>query len=216
MEQNSMVSGPSPAAPAPDVAQPPPTKTKTAFSPEISKELQTLLTPNGDYADKQAAWRQLAESGKLSQAITELEHQTREDPSNAVSLAVLGQAYLNKCGTIKDVREQGILAMKADLTFDTALKVDPKNWDARFTKAVAMSYWPPEMNKSQEVMENFVTVVEQQEAQSTRPEYAQTYVWLGDQYKKAGYPDLARETWQRGARLYPNDGTLPKKLAGQP
>jgi tetratricopeptide (TPR) repeat protein len=65
-------------------------------------------------------------------------------------------------------------------------------------------------------MENFVTVVEQQEAQSTRPEYAQTYVWLGDQYKKAGYPDLARETWQRGARLYPNDGTLPKKLAGQP
>ena len=129
---------------------------------------------------------------------------------------MLGQAYLNKCGTIKDVREQGILAMKADLTFDTALKVDPKNWDARFTKAVAMSYWPPEMNKSQEVMENFVTVVEQQEAQSTRPEYAQTYVWLGDQYKKAGYPDLARETWQRGARLYPNDGTLPKKLAGQP
>jgi tetratricopeptide (TPR) repeat protein len=194
----------------------PATAAKPTFSPAINQALQTLLTPQGDYAQKQAAWKQLAESGKLDQAIKELEHQTGEDPSDAVSLAVLGQAYLNKCGASKDVREQGILGMKADMSFEAALKLDPKNWEARLIKAAAMSYWPPELNKSQEVMENLVTLVEQQEAQAARPEYAYTYVLLGDQYLKAGYPDMARDMWQRGARLYPNDGALSKKLAGQP
>lgn len=212
--QASVEATPTPAT-QPATARPA-TKVKPTFSPAISQALQTLLTPQGDYAQKQAAWKQLAESGKLDQAITELEHQTGEDPSNAVSLAVLGQAYLNKCGTIKDVREQGILAMKADMTFETALKLDPKNWEARLTKAAAMSYWPPQLNKDQEVMENLVTLVEQQEAQAARPEYAYTYVLLGDQYLKAGYPDMARDMWQRGARLYPNDTALPKRLAGQP
>jgi hypothetical protein len=206
---------PTEGVPTPPVAQTA-TKAKPTFSPAINQALQTLFTPQGDYAQKQAAWRQLAESGKLDQAIKELEHQTGDDPSDAESLAVLGQAYLNKCGTIKDVREQGILAMKADMSFEAALKLDPKNWEARLTKAAAMSYWPPELNKSQEVMENLVTLVEQQEAQAARPEYAYTYVLLGDQYLKAGYPDLARDMWQRGARLYPNDTALPKKLAGQP
>jgi hypothetical protein len=205
---------PTEGVPTPVVAQTA-TKAKPTFSPAISQALQTLFTPQGDYADKQAAWRQLAESGKLDQAIKELEHQTGEDPSDAESLAVLGQAYLNKCGTIQDVREQGILAMKSDQTLEAALKLDPKNWEARFTKTWAMAHWPPELNKSQEVMENLVTLVEQQEAQSTRPEFAQTYVLLGDQYVKAGYPDLARDMWQRGARLYPNDGALPKRLAAQ-
>ncbi|MGD0650103.1 MAG: hypothetical protein ABSA97_03015 [Verrucomicrobiia bacterium] len=206
---------PTEGVPTPPVAQTA-TKAKPTFSPAISRALETLFTPQGDYADKQAAWRQLAESGKLDQAIKELEHQTGEDPSDAVSLAVLGQAYLNKCGASKDVREQGILGMKADMTFEAALKLDPKNWEARLIKAAAMSYWPPELNKSQEVMENLVTLVEQQEAQAARPEYAYTYVLLGDQYLKAGYPDLARDMWQRGARLYPNDSALPKRLAGQP
>ena len=206
---------PTEGVPAPPSAQTA-AKVKPTFSPAISQALQTLLTPQADYAQKQAAWKQLAESGKLDQAIKELEHQTGEDPSDAVSLAVLGQAYLNKCGASKDVREQGILGMKADMSFEAALKLDPKNWEARLIKAAAMSYWPPELNKSQEVMENLVTLVEQQEAQAARPEYAYTYVLLGDQYLKAGYPDMARDMWQRGARLYPNDGALSKKLAGQP
>lgn len=190
-------------------------KAKTPFSSAVARELQTLLEPKADFADKQAAWKQLRETGKLSQAITELEHRSVEDPSDSECLAVLGQAYLQKAGTLQDMREQGILGMKADMTFEAALKVDPQNWEARFVKAVAMSYWPPELNKSQEIMENLSTLIDQQEAQSPQPYFAQTYALLGDQYKKAGYPDLARQMWQHGANLYPNDTTLRQKLTAQ-
>jgi tetratricopeptide (TPR) repeat protein len=129
--------------------------------------------------------------------------------------ALLGQAYLQKCATLQDVREQGILAMKADQAFDAALNLDANNWEARFTKAVAMSYWPTQMNRGTEVMQHFSTLVEQQEAQSPQPQFAQTYVWLGREYAKYGHAREAREIWQRGAALYPNDQELRSNLGAQ-
>jgi tetratricopeptide (TPR) repeat protein len=197
-------------------ANQPATTTKPAFSPALNQALQTLLSPQADGAQKQAAWKQLRESGKMDQAITELEHRSGEDPSDAETLAVLGQAYLHKASTIQDMREQGLLGLKADMTLEAALKVDPKNWEARYVRAYAMAQWPPQLNKSEEVMESLVTLVEQQEAQSSQPHFAATYALLGDQYVKAGRADLARETWQRGASLYPSDPALQQKLAAQP
>jgi hypothetical protein len=38
-------------------------------------------------------------------------------------------------------------------------------------------------------------------------------VLLGDQYLKAGYPDDARQMWQRGAALFPQNEVLQNKLA---
>jgi tetratricopeptide (TPR) repeat protein len=194
------------SSPTPDEAKP---DDNLAFSQAI----ETLLFPQASYPQKQAAWKQLRDTGKLDQAITELEQRIASDPRVAEYPATLGQAYLQKCGTIQDIREQGILAMKADQVFDAALSLDPSNWEARFTKAVAMSYWPTQLNKGQEVIEHFQTLVRQQEAQTPLPEFAQTYVWLGDQYQKAGSNDFARAVWQRGAALYPNDTALPKRLA---
>jgi tetratricopeptide (TPR) repeat protein len=125
----------------------------------------------------------------------------------------LGQAYLQKLGTTQDIRQQAILAMQADQTFDQALTLDPNNWDARFYKAAALSHWPADLNKSQEVMQNLSTLIDQQETRTPQPEYAQSYVLLGDQYLKAGYPDDARQMWQRGAALFPQNEVLQNKLA---
>ena len=125
-------------------------------------------------------------------------------------------AYLQKCGTIQDVREQGILAMQADKMFDTALSLDPSNWEARFMKAVAMSYWPPMLNKGDEVIQHFQTLIQQQETQTPQPQFAETYAWLGDQYQKAGRADDAKAVWQRGAALFPADEKLRTKLASAP
>jgi hypothetical protein len=203
---------------------------QTAIAPTISTEtpaddsvafkqaIETLLSPQSSYPQKQEAWKQLRDLGKMDQAIAELERRVSGNPQVADYSATLGRAYLEKAGTIQDVREQGILGMKADLAFDEALKTDPNNWEARFTKAVALSYWPPQLNKGQEVIDHFTQLINQQEAQAPQPQFAQTYVWLGDQYQKAGNADYARQIWERGAALYPNDATLPKRLtqpAGQ-
>lgn len=192
-------------APATSVAKP-------SVAATFSQPLQTLVSPQASFAQKQAAWKQLRDTGKLDESITELERAVKADPSVAEYSAALGRAYLQKLGTTQDIREQSILAMKADQTFDEALKLDPNNWDARFYKASALSHWPAELNKSQEVIENFSVLIEQQEVQAPQPQFAQSYVRLGEQYQKAGYTDLALEMWQRGAAIFPNDEALRAKL----
>ena len=171
--------------------------------------VDVLVAPEATFEQKQAVWKQLRESGKLDPVISELERRQTEDPRNAAVPAALGQAYLQKCATLQDVREQGILGMQADKVFDTALNLDPSNWEARFTKAVALSYWPATMNKGQEVIDHFLTLVQQQESQPPQPQFAETYAWLGDQYQKSGNAESARAAWQRGATCSPEMKNWP-------
>jgi tetratricopeptide (TPR) repeat protein len=113
---------------------------------------------------------------------------------------------------ISDVREQGILAMQADKLFDTALNLDPANWEARFTKAVSLSYWPASMGKTEEVIQQFTTLIQQQETQTPQAQFADSYIWLGDQYQKAGRNDDAKSVWERGVSLFPDSEKLRGKL----
>jgi tetratricopeptide (TPR) repeat protein len=193
-------------APAPVAAVP---KTSLPFQ----QALTTLTSPQASYEQKQSAWKQLKDSGKLSETITELEAGAISNPNSPEYPAALGQACLQKAGTLSDIREQGILGMKADQSFDAALNLDASNWEAGFWKATAMSYWPPQLGKGQEVIERFVNLVKLQETQTTQPQFAQTYLSLGEQYAKQGYPDYARQVWQRGATLFPNEGRFNEKLS---
>jgi cytochrome c-type biogenesis protein CcmH/NrfG len=180
----------------------------------LNQAVDALVSPQVPYAQKQETWNQLRQAGKLDQTIGELERRMAADPRAPEYPAALGQAYLQKCGTLQDVREQGILGMQADKVFDTALGVDPSNWEARFYKAMAMSYWPASLNKGDEVIGHFQTLVQQQEALAPQPQFAETYLWLGDQYQKSGHADEARATWQRGAGLFPSNEKLQARLAG--
>ena len=179
----------------------------------ISRAIDTLLATNSTYAEKQVALRQLIEAGKLDDAIAALEQRRAAEPAVADYAATLGHAYIRKCGIIHDTRDQGLLAMSADKLFDTALNLDPSNWEARFTKAVAMSYWPPSMNKGEEVISHFQTLIQQQEFKPAQPEFAETYLWLGDQYQKTGQHDDAVAVWGRGANLFPTHDALRGRLA---
>ncbi len=183
--------------------------------------IDTIVSPHATYEEKQGAWKQLKDSGRLADAAAELEQRTKNDPSyaqlgdpeKAQYQAALGQAYLKMCATSTDMRSQGIWAMTADKDFENALNLDPSNWDARFTKTVAMSYWPDSLNKGNEVIQQFNTLITQQEQQTPQEQFAQTYEWLGKQYQKAGQIDSAQGIWQRGASLYPGDQSLQNLLA---
>jgi len=61
-----------------------------------------------------------------------------------------------------------ILALQADQSFNTALGIEPTNWEAKFFKAAALSRWPPEMNKGPEVIQQFSNLIDQQEASRRR------------------------------------------------
>jgi len=179
----------------------------------LDQAIETLVSAQAGFELKQAAWQHLKATGKLDEAISELEQRKANDPGRAEYAAALGQAYLKKCALMEDVREQAMLAMKADQTLEAALSLDPSNWEARYAKAVGMSYWPAQLNKQQEVIEQFQTLIQQQEGQPQQPQFARSYAWLGDQYQKAGYADYAVQVWQRGATLFPNNEELKGKLA---
>jgi len=179
---------------------------------DFNRAIETLVSTRSSFREKQAAWNGLRDAGQIDQAISELEQRMANDPQTAEYAAALGEAYMKKCATMTDVREQAILAMKADKTLETALNMDPSNWEARFIKAVGMSYWPANLNKSGEVVEQFLTLIQQQEAQPKEPQFAQPYLWLGKEYEKAGQAEYAAQVWQRGAALFPENKELQNKV----
>jgi tetratricopeptide (TPR) repeat protein len=181
----------------------------------FNQAVETLVSPQTTYQQRQETWKQLRKTGKLDEAITQLEQRVTENPRSAGDVTVLGQGYYKKAGSTDDVRERAIFAMKADQTLEAALNLDSSNWEARFTKAAGMSYWPPELNKGPEVIQQFLTLIQQQETEAPQPQFARSYLLLGEQYEKAGRAADASEVWQRGANLFPNDSELHKITAPQ-
>jgi hypothetical protein len=193
-----------------------PAALKSATASAIHPRFESLLDPQTGFDEKQTILQQMAQSGKLDAAIGELEQRARDQGPDPIVLATLGRTYLEKSGTLQDVREQGVLGLKADQTFEQALAADPQNWDARYWKAFAMSFWPPQLGKAPELMESLLSLIQQQEAAPPRPEFARSYTLLGEQYQRSGHDDYARQVWQRGMAVFPSDTTLNERLASLP
>lgn len=178
----------------------------------FNQTIESLISPQTSYEQRQGLWKKLSEAGLLDQALTELQHEVAADPHSAAAVTALGEGFYKKAGATDEVRERAILAMKADQTLEAALNLDPVNWEARFTKAVGMSYWPPELNKGGEVIEQLQILIQQQESKEQQPQFARTYLRLGEQYEKGGQADDAAQIWKRGASLFPTDPDLRKKV----
>lgn len=182
----------------------------------LRQSVGLLVAPHATFQEKQAIWQQLRKDGKLTQAVAELERGATNNPTAAEYPAALGQAYIHQITPGIDFRQQAMLGMKADESFEAALKIDPNNWEAGFYRAAALSHWPAELNKTPEVIEQFNSVMKQQETMPQQPQFAATYVMLGEQYQKSGHSEYAQQIWQRGASLFPTNQALQKKISGQP
>ena len=64
------------------------------------------------------------------------------------------------------------------------------------------------------MIDQFQVLMEQQEGQTPQPQFARTYLDLGEQYQKAGEAAEAAQIWERGAALFPDNADLQNKLAG--
>jgi tetratricopeptide (TPR) repeat protein len=199
---------PAPAAPVASDAQPPSTEHLSA----PSQAVDALLSPQTSVERRKELLQELKSSGQLDQAIAELKQRAADNPNDPAIPTTLGVAYLSKF-PVQDPQEASILGLEADQSFNTALKIDPANWPAQFMKAQAMSYWPPELNKGDEIVQRFSSLIEQQDTMPSQPLFAQTYVLLGDEYQKLGQSDYAEQTWKLGAAKFPTDPALQKRLS---
>lgn len=198
------------AAPATDETNSP------ASTNSISKTVDALLHAKGE---KHNLFEQLRASGQLDAVIAELQQRAAANPTDPEIATTLGEAQLNKIRTLKDAgadrNELGILALQADQNFNTALKADPKNWEAQFVKASSMFYWPSDPERDADVVQRLSSLIDQQDGMTTQPEFAQPYIVLGNEYEKIGKHAEAVATWTLGAQKFPTDPTLQKKMGGQ-
>ncbi len=191
---------------------------KSAKAEALRRAIETLVSPQTTFQDKQAALKQLREGGQLDEAMDALKKGAAENPGSAEYPTAMGEVGLQKAYALSrsggSVNQMGMVGMQADQNFDDALKLDPSNWEAQYFKAAGMSYWPAELNKGPEVTQRLLNLIDQQETMPSQPQFAQTYALLGDQYQKAGQTDYASQTWQLGAARFPADTTLRAKIAG--
>jgi len=178
--------------------------------------LGTLFDPSRSSRRKQEAWREAAELGLLDEVLAAFERRAEESPNDARAHADLGAAYLQKLNSVSEM-EKGAWALRADRSFDAALAIDPAHWEARFTKALSLSYWPAITGKQPESIHQFETLIAQQESSPARPEHAKSYLYLGNLYLGQGKGEKALDVWRlEGSERRGSRGLCPCSFLSSP
>ena len=172
------------------------------------------LTEGGlSWDDAEVLWEKIRKAGLTEEVIEKYEERAAAQPGVASVQSELGNAYLQMTMSAAGDMEKGRYAIKADQAFDKALDIDSTHWEARFLKAMSLSFWPPAMGKGPEAIQHFETLVTQQESTGGgNKEFAETYLYLGNLYASRGDADKAKETWQRGYNLHPSHEALKGKV----
>jgi tetratricopeptide (TPR) repeat protein len=192
-------------------ADAPETVVAAEFDAEAS--LAALRHPLLEAHDRDRIWQAAHEAGRTQELILALEQAARLDPKNVALQYELGYGYLMPI-TLGEVSgmEAGTWSVKADKAFDAVLALDENHWDARFSKAVSYSFWPPLFGKQQAAIDHFEILVAKQSAMPQRPEFAETYLFLGNMYQQTGNGEKAKEAWNQGLAAFPNHAELRQRL----
>ncbi|MCZ6796145.1 MAG: hypothetical protein O7J95_21250 [Planctomycetota bacterium] len=177
--------------------------------------LAVIADPGVHRSKKQKAWNELRQTGLLDDAIAAIEENARDNPRDAHIQAELGHAYIQKIFTVNDL-EKMKWSTKANAQYDKALAVDGHHWEARFSKAVNYSFIPPVFGMQSKAIEQFEILVKQQESQSPRDDFAQSYLYLGNLYSSQGKTERAQQVWRRGSELFPDAKDLARRVKPQP
>ena len=184
----------------------------TAVDPghvESAQELlERLLDPSFGGLAKEELWQRLREEKRLDEVVTAFEEYAAAHPEDPGAQVELGAAYLEKIQEVGAGPLAGVWATKADQAFDRALQLDPEHWEGRFSKAVALSFWPPVFGKQSEAIHHFEILVEQQARRGNQNGFAQTHLLLGNLYQQIGEADKAMAAWEHGLSIFPDDHAL--------
>lgn len=202
-------------AEAPSVArEEPKPAAKAPGATGIAATMERLLAGDLDDDAEEAAWREIADAGKLDEMVARMEERAAARGNDPEAQTELGKAYLQKTFRAGGGPEAGLWATKADKAFDKALAADDHHWESRFQKAVSLSFWPPMLGKQTDAVRQFETLVAQQEASGSKSSgYAATYLFLGNMHFQMGAKDKAIAAWKQGAAQFPDHAELAKKLA---
>ena len=158
-------------------------------------------------------WKKIVAEGRDAEVLAHFKALADADPNNPEAQLALGQAYLGRTQEAGASPLAGKYATLADGALNAALEVDPGHWEARFTKATALSFWPDVFGKKAEAIQNYEMLIEQQGGQAPVARHAQTHLLLGNMYHQTGQADKALATWRAGLALFPDNSDLASQIA---
>jgi tetratricopeptide (TPR) repeat protein len=147
-------------------------------------------------AERDRVWQQLRELGGVEEAVRWCEQMAKAQPANADAQTDLGVAFVNLMLQATTEEQRIELGKRIEAQFDKALALQPDHWEARFRRAVGLSYGDQMSGRRTEAITEFERLVTQQAALTPRPGHAETYVYLGRLYAQRGEHDKAREIWR--------------------
>jgi len=185
-----------------------------AVAEDVTVEDLLAMLQQDDLTDVQWSelWNRARAAGLDDELLALIEQRAEQNPGDADAQAELGAAYIAVLMDAPAGPEQGKWGMKADAAFNRALEINPDHWDARFQKAISLSFWPPIFGKQAEAISNFEILVERQANLPKSPEHAQTYLLLGNLYQQTGDSDRAAAMWTSGAAMFPGNAELAARI----
>ncbi len=171
-----------------------------------------MTSGNLDRGEIQKLWDQALAAGKVDDLIELFKDRAEADPTNPDAQNALGDAYIQKVQTLGSSPQAGAVALRADKAFTKALELDPNHLNARRSKAIALSFWPPVMGKQAECVQQFEVLIEKQNLVPVEPDHMQAYLLLGNMHMQMGKFDQARAVWENGLSRFPGNENLMRQL----
>jgi len=194
-------------------AQPAPTAAELDFAKVPIDELVRELSRGLGNQERQELFQRLRDAGRIDEYVARIEELAAASPDDPDLQVALGNAYLQKLFDVPaGTPEQGTWAFKSDHAFDRALELDDHNWNARFLKAVSLSNWPAFLGRGPEAIANFEELFDQQDEVAPRPEFAMTYLFLGNLRQANGEMTKALEIWREGLAHFPERDELRRAI----
>lgn len=176
-----------------------------------AEEIAALLA-SADQVASTELWARLVAEGRDKELLDHLKVIAEANPNDPEAQLALGAAYLGRTQQSAGPMA-GLYATLADEALDRALEADPEHWEARFTKAMALSFWPANFGKQPESIQQFETLIQQQQHLPPSNDHAQSHFFLGNLYQQTGRPDMALAAWKRGLDLFPGNEQLAAQIA---
>jgi tetratricopeptide (TPR) repeat protein len=155
-------------------------------------------------AARDELWQELRKIGGVDAAVAWFERAAAANPGSADTQTDLGNAYIQQMLQATDESTRIEIGKRIDAQFDQALSLQPDHWEARFRKAVGMTYGPALSGQRSEAIQHFERLVAQQATVAPTAGFSQTY--------QSGNADRARRMWQQGLSQHPRDEELQRLL----
>jgi hypothetical protein len=178
---------------------------------DVDAFVEELRTGGLDEAARAELWKRLRAPDQVDAVIAELERRVDAAPRDSMAHTELGWGYFAKMLSAATGPERGQWGQRGADALIEALRVDERNWDARYTLAQHLFY----ADMRGDAVRHFEMLVEQQDDRIPEERHANAYLWLGNIRADQGDAAGAGRIWAEGLRIFPRNDALRRRVAGQ-